>query len=143
MVGFAFGMVVMLLLLRGPILFLGHYWDIHLMVFASVFCIFSYQILNLGVYAHTFAIRQGFLKYDRLTLFFQRNFNLERGLILGGSIFLLGSIITLFIFLEWFSKHFGAMYRIRESILAMTLFIIGLQTMFSSFFISLLFLEKK
>jgi len=141
--GFLFGMAILLLLLRGPFLFLGHHWDMHLMVFASIFCIFSYQILNLGVFAHTFAIRQGFLKYDRLTLFFQRHFNLERGLILGGSIFLVAFIITLFIVLEWLSKHFGAMYRIRESILAMTLFIIGLQTMFSSFFISLLFLEKK
>jgi glycosyltransferase involved in cell wall biosynthesis len=142
-IGFMFGMAILLLLLRGPIFFLGHHWDIHLMVFASIFCIFSYQILNLGVYAHTFAIRQGFLKYDKLTLFFQRHFNLERGLILGGAIFLIGFIITLFIVLEWLGKHFGAMYRIRESILAMTLFIIGLQTAFSSFFISLLFLEKK
>jgi len=142
-IGFVFGMAILLLLLRGPFLFLGHYWDIHLVVFASIFCIFSYQILNLGVYAHTFAIRQGFLKYDKLTLFFQRHFNLERGLILGGTIFMLGFIITLFIFLEWLGRHFGAMYRIRESILAMTLLIIGLQTVFSSFFISLLFLEKK
>lgn len=142
-IGFIFGMAILLLLLRGPFLFLGHYWDMHLMVFASIFCIFSYQILNLGVFAHTFAIRQGFLKYDKLTLFFQRHFNLERGLILGGTILMLGFMITLFIFLEWLSRHFGAMYRIRESILAMTLFIIGLQTMFSSFFISLLFLEKK
>jgi glycosyltransferase involved in cell wall biosynthesis len=142
-IGFIFGMTILLLLLRGPFLFLGHYWDMHLMVFASIFCIFSYQILNLGVFAHTFAIRQGFLKYDKLTLFFQRHFNLERGLILGGTILMLGFMITLFIFLEWLSRHFGAMYRIRESILAMTLFIIGLQTMFSSFFISLLFLEKK
>lgn len=142
-VGFIFGIGILLLLLRGPFLFLGRYWDIHLMVFASVFCIFSYQILNLGVYAHTFAIRQGFLKYDKLTLFFQRHFNLERGLILGGAVFAVGFIITLFIFLEWFARHFGAMYRIREAILAMTLFVIGLQTIFSSFFISLLFLEKK
>ncbi len=143
MLGFILGMGLLLLLLRGPFLFLGHYWDLHLMVFASIFCIFSYQILNLGVYAHTFAIRQGFLKYDKLTLFFQRNFNLERGIILGGSVFMLGFMIMLFIFLEWLSKHFGAMYRIRESIFAMTLFVIGLQTIFSSFFISLLFLEKK
>jgi hypothetical protein len=106
-------------------------------------CIFSYQILNLGVYAHTFAIRQGFLKYDALTLFFKHHFNLERGLILGAVMFLVGFTIMLFIFIEWFSKSFGALFRIRESILAITLFVIGLQTMFSSFFISLLFLERE
>lgn len=141
--GFTVGILLLLLLLRGPFLFLGHQWDLHLMVFASVFCILSYQILNVGVYAHTFAIRQGFLKYDQTTLFFKRHFNLERGIILGGAIFLAGFTILVFIFIEWFSKHFGALYRIRESILAMTLLVIGLQTIFSSFFVSFLFLERR
>lgn len=140
---FCLGMLALLILLRGPFLFLGHYWDIHLMVFASVMSILSFQVLHLGVYAHTFAIRQGFLKYDALTLFFKRHFNLEKGIFLGGGIFLSGFIVMLFIFFEWFSQDFGTLHKIRESILAMTLLVIGLQTVFSSFFISLLFLERK
>jgi glycosyltransferase involved in cell wall biosynthesis len=144
LIGFILGLFVLLLLLPGPFLFLGHYWDIHPMVFASVICILSYQVLNLGIYAHAFAIEHGFLRYDKFTtLFFQRHFSLERGLILGAILFLTGFSINLLIFIEWFSKHFGALYRIREAILAMTLLVVGLQTIFSSFFISLLFLEKK
>ncbi|MDD5584923.1 MAG: glycosyltransferase [Candidatus Omnitrophica bacterium] len=142
-IGFILGITLLLVLYKGPFLFLGHRWDAHLMVFASVLCIFSYQILNLGVYAHTYAIRQGFLKYDPLTLFFQRHFNLERGIVLGGAILLMGIGINIFIFGEWFSKHFGALSRIREAILAMTMLVIGLHTIFSSFFISLLFIERK
>lgn len=141
--GFFFGLFVLLILLRGPVLFLGHSWDIHFMIFASVICILSYQVLNLGVYAHTYAIRQGFLRYDPVLLFFKRHFNLERGLFLGGTIFMIGFIINVMIFIEWYSKHFGTLYRIRESIFAMTLLVIGLQTMFSSFFLSLLFLRRK
>jgi len=141
--GFLAGMAVLLLLLRGPILFLGHYWDIHLMVFASIISILFYQVLHLGVYAHTYAIRQGYLHYDDLTLFFKKRFNLERGILLGGVIFLTGFVIEGFIFVEWFSSNFGALYRIRESIVGMTFLVIGLQTIFSSFFISLLFLERK
>jgi glycosyltransferase involved in cell wall biosynthesis len=142
-IGFVSGIAILFILLKGPVLFLGHYWDFHLMFFASVISILSYQILNLGVCAHTYAIRQGFIRYDVFTLFFKRRFSLERGIVLGGIIFVIGFFITLFIFLEWFHKHFGSLYRIRESILAMTLLIIGLQTIFSSFFISLLFLRKK
>lgn len=141
--GFVAGLIILLMLLRGPILFLGHYWDIHLMVFASTICILFYQVLHLGVYAHTYAIRQGLLRYDNLTLFFKRNFNLERGILLGGVVFLAGFLIQSFIFVEWFSSNFGPLYRIRESIVAMTFLVIGLQTIFSSFFISLLFLERK
>lgn len=143
LVGFILGIAISSLLLRGSFLFLGHNWDVHFMAFASMLCILSYQLLNLGIYAHTYAIRQGFLKYDPLTLFFQKHFNLERGLILGCVIFLTGISVAVFIFIEWLAKNFGALYRVRESIFAMTLLIIGLQTMFSSFFVSLLFIEKK
>jgi len=143
MLGLILGISILLLLLRGPFLFLGHSWDIHPMVFASVISILSYQVLNLGIYAHTYAIRQRFLKYDKFTLFFQRHFSLEKGLILGTVLFLIGALINLLIFIEWFAKNFGALYRLRESILAMTLLVIGLQTIFSSFFIGLLFLKRK
>lgn len=142
-IGFIAGLSALLLLLRGPFVFLGRPWDIHVIVFASAMCILSYQLLNLGLYAHIFAISQRLIKYDTFTLFFQRHFNLEKGLTLGAIFFLSGFIINLFIFIEWFSRHFGALYRIRESILAMTLLVIGLQTIFSSFFISLLFLKRK
>lgn len=140
--GFSLGTVLLLLLRKGPFLFLGRYWDIHFMIFASMITILSCQVMNIGVYAHTFGIRHGFLKFDKITLFFQRIFTLERGLFTGTVIFLTGLIMMASIFIEWFSKHFGALERIRESIMAMTLLIIGIQTMFSSFFISLLFLEK-
>ncbi len=142
-IGFLAGITLLLALAKGPIYFLGRPWDLHVMAFASMTSILSYQILSLGIFAHTFALKQGFLKYDSVTLFFQRNFNLEKGLALGGAIFLTGFIILIFIFIDWFMKSFGALYRIREAILAMTLLVIGIQTMFSSFFISLLFLEKE
>ena len=141
MIGFILGITMLLVLLKGPVLFLGRYWDMHVMIFASSLCILSYQVLNIGIYAHTFAIRQGLLKYDALTLFFKRYFNLERGIVLGAVLFIVGFGINIWIFAEWFLRHFGALYRIRESIFAMTLLIIGIQTFFSSFFISLLFLE--
>lgn len=142
-VGFVFWAFILMLLRRGSFFFFGRNWDAHLAVFASMFCVLSYQVLNVGIYAHTYALRQGFLKYDKFTLFFKRRFNLERGLILGGVTFLVGLSVALVVFWEWASKGFGALSRIRESILAVTFLIIGLQTMFSSFFISLLFIEKK
>ncbi len=143
MLGFILGLFILLLLSPGPFLFLGRYWDIHLMVFSSVISILSFQVLNLGIYAHTFAINQGFLRYDKFTIFFQRHFNLEKGIFLGAILFFLGLLINVLIFGEWFFQNFGSLYRIRESILAMTLLVIGLQTIFSSFFISLLIIKRK
>ncbi len=143
MLGFGLGMFILLLSAKGPFMFLGRSWDLHVMVFASSLCILSYQILNLGVYAHSYAISQGFLKSEPLMAFFQRRFSLEKGILLGALFFLSGLVINIVIFIEWFSNSFGPLYRIRESILAMTFLVIGLQTIFSSFFISLLFLRKR
>lgn len=142
-IGFLSSMGLLLALMQGPFLFLGHYWDVHLMVFASVSCILSYQILNLGIYAHTFAVGEGFLKYDNVTALFQKYFTLEKGLLIGLVLFLIGLLINCLIFAEWFSKQFGPLYRIREAMLAMTLLVIGLQTIFSSFFINLLLLKRR
>ncbi|MFA6384488.1 MAG: glycosyltransferase family 2 protein, partial [Candidatus Omnitrophota bacterium] len=124
-------------------MFLGHAWDLHVMVVGSVLSILSYQLLHLGIYAHTFAVEQDFIKKDSFIMFFQKYFNHEQGLLAGFAVFLAGLGICIFILTEWVSKDFGALYRTREAILAMTLLVIGLQTVFSSFFISLLSLKRK
>ena len=141
-IGVTVGIGLLALLLKGPFFFLGHSWDTHLMIFASAISILSYQVINIGIFAHAFAIRNGYIKEDGFMRLISRYFNLERGLILGGIIFLIGLTMNLFVFVEWFSKYFGALYRIRESVLAMTLLVIGLQTIFSSFFLSLIFMEE-
>ena len=83
LIGFITGLFLLIILQRGPLLFLGHSWDIHFIAFASVTTILFYQVLNLGIYAHTYAIKERLLKYDSFTLFFQRHFSLEKGLLLG------------------------------------------------------------
>jgi glycosyltransferase involved in cell wall biosynthesis len=143
MLGFIPSMSILIIGQGGPVLFLGRYWDIHILVFAAMVSLLSYQLLQLGIYAHTFAVEQGYLDQDAFMKFFRRHFSLERGLIAGGILFLIGLSINIGIFLEWFNHGFGALYRIREAILAMTLMVIGLQTIFSSFFISLLSLKSR
>jgi hypothetical protein len=136
-------MLAMALLIRGPFMFLGRAWDIHVLVFASMLSILSYQLIHMGVYAHTFAAGEGFIHEDRLIVLLQRHFSLEKWLFVGFLFFLIGLAINTFIFIEWFNHNFGALYRIRESVFSTTLLVIGLQTMFSSFFISLLLLRRK
>ncbi|MCX6562530.1 MAG: glycosyltransferase family 2 protein [Candidatus Aminicenantes bacterium] len=141
--GFMVSLAVLLLSLGGPFRFLGRTWDIHLTVFAGAILIVSFEMINLGVFAHLFAVTHGLQKRGRWTVFFERRFKIEKGLILGAVIFLAGLAVNLFIFLEWFSSRFGALHRIRESILAMILLVLGLQIIFSSFFISHLLWNEK
>ncbi|MBN2120765.1 MAG: glycosyltransferase family 2 protein [Candidatus Omnitrophica bacterium] len=137
-----FGLLVLTLILQGPFLFLGREWDIHMMVFGSLLSILGWYILNLGVYAKTFAARQGYLPYDPIMRFLSEKFKLELGILIGAIIFAIGLGVNISIFLEWWQKSFGALYRIREAIFAMTFMILGLQTVFSSFFVSLLLIKR-
>ena len=61
---------------------------------------------------------------------------------IGGIFFGRGFVMDLGIFIEWWKNSFGPLYRIRESIAGMTFMILGLQTVFSSFFLSLLNIRR-
>ncbi|UCD15439.1 MAG: glycosyltransferase family 2 protein [Candidatus Omnitrophota bacterium] len=136
------GVSMLLALMRGPVLFLGHSWDIHIMVLFSLLSILGYQLINLGMYAKTFAVQQGYIAHDRTIASLTKYFRLESGVLAGFLLFIIGLGISLFIFIEWWNSSFGPLFRIRESILAMTFMVLGLQTIFSSFFISLLIIRR-
>ncbi|UCC95836.1 MAG: glycosyltransferase family 2 protein [Candidatus Omnitrophota bacterium] len=136
------GALILVLLAQGPFSFLGRTWHIHPMFLGSLLTLLGFQILNLGIWAKLFAIREGYLRRDKLITFLMRHFRLETGILLGGIFFLVGFLINAFILLEWWVSAFGPLHRIREAILAMTLMVLGLQMVFSSFFLSLLAMEK-
>jgi hypothetical protein len=111
-------------------------------ILAAFLSIFGYQLLNTGLYAKMVAIQQGYLDQDRAIDWCMKYLRLETGILIGTLFFMLGFLINLGIFVEWWKSSFGALYRIRESILAMTFMFLGLQTIFSSFFLSLLSIRR-
>lgn len=137
------GLSILLLLARGDFIFIGHKWGIHAVVLASLLTLLGFQIINIGAYAKVFAVRERYLEKDKIISFLTRHFKLEIGILIGGIIFTIGFFINFVIFLEWWKKFFGPLYRIKEAILAMTFMVLGIQVIFSSFFLSLLFIEKK
>jgi glycosyltransferase involved in cell wall biosynthesis len=136
------GTALMIKSMTGPFYFLGHQWDFHVTVFAALLTIAGYQVLHLGLFAKTFAMQQGYLNHDRPMSFLFKNFTLETGLLIGLILFTVGLGINLSIFVEWWQLSFGSLFRIREAILAMTMMVIGIQTIFSSFFLSLLLMKR-
>jgi len=136
------GLLILFILVKGPFLLFGHYWDIHMMVLGALLSILGYQIINMGLQAKMLAFEQGYLKGDSLINNIKQHFSLEIEIVFGLVMFLIGLIINIFIFIEWWHNAFGPLYRIRESIFAMTFMILGLQTIFSSFFLSFLSIRR-
>ncbi len=135
---FLLGMVLLFALLPGPFHIGERYIDLHVMVLGSLFAILGFQIINIGIYARIYAYTHHFIPNDASLQKAFKFFNLERGLISGTLIFLIGFFTDLRILIVWISNNFGPLNEVRLALLASTLMIIGAQIVFSSFFLSML-----
>jgi hypothetical protein len=112
-------------------------WDIHVMVFSSMIAMLGWQILNMGVAAKMFA-RTIDLEESSGTQKFLNVFTLERALVFGLTIFFAGLLLAGYIVYVWARNDFGELAQIKTGILSLTLIVIGLQTIFTSFLLSML-----
>ncbi|MBL7196627.1 MAG: glycosyltransferase [Candidatus Omnitrophica bacterium] len=139
---FILGIVFVFLFLRENIVLFGHRCGVHMMLVASLSTIIGFQIINIGVFAKSYSVAERYINTDRLIIFFTKHFNLEKGIIFGLAFFLIGSAVNIKIFLDWVKADFGSLDRIRLGIFALTFFAIGIQSMVSAFFLSILHLKR-
>jgi glycosyltransferase involved in cell wall biosynthesis len=134
---FIIGILFLVRLSIGGVYFIGRSFDIHTMLVFAFISILGFQIIFLGLFAKTYA----FLFLDEKDKVFEKlltKFTLEKGIVLGSSIALLGLIIFGYVFYIWFKGGFGALAEERLLILSVTLAVLGVQGIFSSFFFSLI-----
>lgn len=137
------GFLALSVLLPGPFPLLGHRWDLHAMVLACLVTMLGYQVVSLGMYARFYSLTEHLDgERDRVLQWLNNAFSLERGLILGGVIAGLGLVLDSVVFANWLAVDTGPLNMVRPAIYATTLIAIGVQTMFGSFFLSLLRIRK-
>ncbi len=139
---FILSTVFMLLLLPGRLYIGGFSYDIHVMVLSSMLAILAYQIVLLGLYAKVYSITEHFEDEDRMISALSKYFTLEKGIYLGLALFLIGLGINVWVLIKWIASGFGPLAEVRAALVAMTFTIIGIQTIFSSFFLSMLYIRK-
>jgi glycosyltransferase involved in cell wall biosynthesis len=139
---FAVSMLVSLRLLYGPVYLFGRPWDIHVMVFSSMFALLGWQILSLGLAAKVFA-RSINLEEDSITHKLLGELTLERSLLFGLSLTLIGLVMIGYIIIIWARNSFGELAQIKTGIFSLSLIVMGLQTVFTSFLLSMLQLKYK
>ena len=137
----AFGGLVMVTAL-AQLDILGRTWDIHAEIAGALFVIVGVQVVSLGLCAHaygTYFLGERDPWFDRM----RARFRLEHGLALGGITTLVGILVGAVIVGQWISRGFGELGEERLAILAATLIIIGIQTFFSSFLLSIIGLRRE
>ncbi len=73
---------------------------------------------------------------------FRAWFSLEKGLLLGGAAFLAGLGVEVKILVDWLRAGEEPLMAVRGVVLGMTAMVAGAQTLFASFLVSLLLLER-
>jgi hypothetical protein len=112
------------------------------MFLSSILIIAGYQLIIFSIFAKTYSITH----LDEKNLFFEKLYKyitIERASLIGIFIILLGLTIFTTIFYKWTSSNFGELNEIKNSIIALTLITIGVQTIFSSFMLSILGIKEK
>ena len=136
------GLIVGLWLLPGS----RGIFDIHTLLFAATAIIVGFQAIAFAVFTKVFAISEGLIPEDRRLNRVFRHINLEIGLIVGGALFLAGIAGSIYAFGIWGTHLFGPLdpsQTMRIVIPSVTCLALGVQTIFSSFFLSVLGLKRR
>lgn len=133
-------------LLPGPIDIGNTRFDIHTLLYSSMAVVVGYQIILFAVFTKVFAIMEGLLPEDRRLNRLFKVIRLEEGLIIGGLLVAAGATLTGLAYWRWRLASFGDLIpaeTFRVAIPAVVLLIVGVQTIFSSFFLSVLGLKRR
>lgn len=118
----------------------------HTMLFGTLAILMGYQMIQFAIFSKTFAVEQGLMPVERQMTRYSRIFTLERSLILGSAVFLVGIGLLGVAVNEWRLAGFGPLdyaHTMRVVIPGVTLAALGFQTIASSFFMGVLKLARR
>jgi glycosyltransferase involved in cell wall biosynthesis len=121
-------------------------FDVHTMLYAAVFVLLGFQAVAFAVFTKLFAITEGLLPPDPTLDRLFRYITLEVGLLVGALLIAGGLGTSIYAVGFWGARHFGNLdysHTMRLLIPASLLLTLGAQTVFASFFLSVLGLRRR
>ena len=129
-------------LVFSPIYAFGRFWDVHPMVFCAIFTLLGWQILSIGIAAKAYAYEIG-LDQDVFLRNFIKCITLEKSLLIGMGMILIGVSLMFYIYFSWAKNNFGELTEVKTGILALMFTSMGFQTIFAAFLRSMLQIAYK
>jgi hypothetical protein len=130
-------------LARGPRELFGHQWDYHVLLFGALSLILGYNLVLFDIIAKTFSMGAGFARPRQWLQQLTEFFSLERGLVFGAFLFLGGLALEIKIIADWIRNGYGPLMAVRGVVIGMTGMVLGAQTAFASFLVSLLLIKRR
>src|SRR6266436_3139907 len=116
--------------------------DVHTMIFGVIFTLLGAQILSIGAFAKVFSYSE---RFDRNNFSLKRllkRVTFESGLLLGGALFASGFAGCAYVAWEWAASGFGPLQEVRGVLFCSMWLFLGVQIIFSSFFLSMLGISR-
>lgn len=113
----------------------------HPMFLSSLLLIVGYQLMLFALFAKVYAVNHLGERSPFMAKFF-KFFTLEKVSFGGGLLVLAGLAIVALIFSSWIKSGFTSLEETPNFILSLTLLVLGMQTIFSAFMISILGIKK-
>jgi glycosyltransferase involved in cell wall biosynthesis len=121
-------------------------YDVHTLLYAAAFVLLGFQSICFAVFTKLFAVSERLHPPDPMLDRFFRYITLEVGLAVGAVLLIGGLVASLMAVVGWGLQHFGPLdysHTMRIVILAVLLLTLGAQTVFTSFFLSVLGLPRR
>ncbi len=117
-------------------------FDIHTMLYGMLFALLGAQIISIGLFAKVYSYAERFSPNQRSLERWLSRVKLEHGLVLGAALALIGAAGSVWLVNEWIARGLGRFDQLRLVIFFSLWFFLGVQVIFSSFFISMLGISR-
>jgi hypothetical protein len=140
------GTFVFLVLQRAPYVMGGVSFDTNTLLVSAMAILLGFQLIAFYFFTKTFAITERLLPEDPLLKRLFGVFNLEIGIATGLVLSVAGLALLVYSVIGWSKVGFGTLSypeSLRQVIPAVVLIVLGVQVIFSGFFMSILGLRRK
>jgi hypothetical protein len=139
---FLLGVAIVLWLLPGPRHLGRAVIDLHTMLFGAMFALTGAQIISIGLFAKVFSLTERFSRSQHSLERWLTHVTLEQGLIAGAILTLVGGSGAVWVLWKWIASGFGPLHEVRIVISLSLCYLLGIQVIFTSFFISMLGISR-
>jgi len=140
------GLALSVALLPGPLMVGAYTFDVDTLTYALGLVLIGAHITVFAVSAKVFGTQEGFLPVNPQFERFFKFITLETGLLFGCLLLLVGAGMLGYAIFLWHATGFGALSptrMLRLTLPSATLFMLGVEVIFGSFFLSLLGLNRR
>ena len=139
---FVFGMTLISWLLPGLRRVGNVVFDVPTMLYGMVFTLLGAQIVSIGFFAKVFCFTERFSQSQQSLERWLKRVKLEYALMFGAIVAAGGAAGSLWVFWKWATSGYGRFHDIRPLIFFSLWFFLGVQIIFSAFFLSMLGISR-